>query len=168
MKNLFGALWGLFAVPALLPIHLCLELSEDMLQEYCEVFEPLMLEECFALMGRGALESNEVAVPHRCVTGPATQVGLCYPGGVRQGEEGWGGWGGGRGLVLCCQFESVFNNPIIGDYNDPSNLQFPTTLDPNNHQHGRSPCDLSSNSEHIREWCSTAYRSGFRVAGSKT
>ena len=42
------------------------------------MFEPLMLEECFALMQRGVVESEDLALPRKCVTGPATQVIVHY------------------------------------------------------------------------------------------
>lgn len=46
-----------------------------MLQEYIEIFEPLMLEEAFALLQRGFVEAAEVPQPFRCVTGSAIKVG---------------------------------------------------------------------------------------------
>ena len=43
-------------------------------QEYKDVFEPLVLEECGAQIMRG-MEEGEVLAPHRAVVGAAEQVG---------------------------------------------------------------------------------------------
>ena len=46
------------------------------MQEYIDVFQPLMLEECSALLKRGKVEAEEMPEPCRCITGPASLV--CY------------------------------------------------------------------------------------------
>lgn len=43
-------------------------------QEYVDIFKPLMLEECCALLGRGKVEAEEMPSPCQCVTGPCSQV----------------------------------------------------------------------------------------------
>ena len=45
-----------------------------MLQEYKDVFEPLLLEECCSQIMRG-MEEGEVLAPHRAVVGSSELVG---------------------------------------------------------------------------------------------
>ena len=45
-----------------------------LLQEYIDVFEPLMLTECTSLLRRGKVEAEEIPETNKCVMGPASQV----------------------------------------------------------------------------------------------
>ena len=44
------------------------------MQEYRDVFGPLILEECLALMQRGQVEETDLSVPYRCITGESSEV----------------------------------------------------------------------------------------------